>query len=374
MAPHLTDQEIDAIFAQHRSGKTTGQVHAWLAARRGSRGLAAPNITNIRKVLRGRTYRRGRVETRGRKRKLSRRAVLRMNSSRKQLIKRADSTEEVHWDDVIAHARVAKVHPSTAARSMSREGIPVAWRAPRERPQREPHHERERMDICRRWRFLPENYFTDRVDMIIDNKKFSIPTYARAVKHLRMTRVRGHLRTRSEGVKKAFTKPNQKRQKVFPGASINVCAAIIGGKVRVWHYLPRSWNGQAATDLYANVLIKALVQHRGRKPKYTVLEDNDPTGYKSNKAKAAKDRLGIEAVAFPRHSPDLNPLDFHVWHAVEQKALRSLRGPTTVKAYKDKLRRIALALPEADVRKAVLAMRSRARAVFAAKGGDIPRD
>ena len=77
---------------------------------------------------------------------------------------------------------------------------------------------------------------------------------------------------------------------------------------------------------------------------------------------------------FPRHSPDHNPLDFYVWHAVEEKALASLSGPTSVKAYKQKLRRIALGLSAADVRKAVVSMRQRAQEVFKAKGGDIARD
>ena len=59
---------------------------------------------------------------------------------------------------------------------------------------------------------------------------------------------------------------------------------------------------------------------------------------------------------------------------VGEKALKSLSGPTTVLAYKEKLRRLALALPEAQVRKAVAAMRKRAKAVLDASGGDIDRD
>ena len=51
-----------------------------------------------------------------------------------------------------------------------------------------------------------------------------------------------------------------------------------------------------------------------------------------------------------------------------------VKGPISVKAFKTKLRRVALALPAAEVRKAVLSIKSRAQAVYEAKGGDIARD
>jgi len=53
---------------------------------------------------------------------------------------------------------------------------------------------------------------------------------------------------------------------------------------------------------------------------------------------------------------------------------RTSKAPETVDAYKKRLRRTALNLPRDVVRKAVLALPKRMRAVAAAKGGDIPRD
>ena len=373
MAPHLSSEELDDIFRLRHEGKTPSEIHSWLASKREGDGIAAPNLTNVRKALKGQSYRRGQVETRGRKRKLSRRVVLKLDTTRKQLIEKANNEGEVHWGNVLRKARV-RVHASTAARSFEAEGIDVKWRRPREKPQREAEHVEERMEICRRWRFLPRNFFTDRVDLIMDNKLFKVPTHARGLRHMKTTRIRGHLRTRSEGTKKGYTKPNQKRQNVNPGGKLNVCGAIIGGRIRVWHYLPNTWNGDAAADLYENTLAPALSKHRGAKATYLVVEDNDPTGYKSNKGKAAKRRVGIDTVEWPRYSPDLNPMDFYVWHEVERRALQSLSGPTTVQAYKKKLRRIALALPEDAIRKAVMGMRTRAQGIFDAEGWDIPRD
>ena len=105
-----------------------------------------------------------------------------------------------------------------------------------------------------------------------------------------------------------------------------------------------------------------------------IIEDNDPTGYTSGKAIAAKKELKIEAFTFPRYSPDLNPLDFYVWHEVGQKRLANLKGPPSVKKFKKELRRIALALPEEQVRAAAASMKKRAASVVEAKGGDIARD
>ena len=105
------------------------------------------------------------------------------------------------------------------------------------------------------------------------------------------------------------------------------------------------------------------------------MEDNDPRGYKSGAARAAKEENGIRAVAFPRYSPDLNPLDFCVWAAIEARmAQNEPRGVETVAAYKARLRRTALRLPTRIVRSAVESMPKRMKAVVQARGGNIKCD
>jgi hypothetical protein len=71
MAPHLSAKELDFITTCVARSKTPTEVHAAIAKQRARRDMAAPSITNIRKAMRGRTYLRGRVERRGRKRKLN---------------------------------------------------------------------------------------------------------------------------------------------------------------------------------------------------------------------------------------------------------------------------------------------------------------
>ena len=52
---------------------------------------------------------------------------------------------------------------------------------------------------------------------------------------------------------------------------------------------------------------------------FLLLEDNDPTGYKSNMAKDVKSALGVNALEIPKRSPDLNPLDYAFWSEVNTR-------------------------------------------------------
>ena len=49
------------------------------------------------------------------------------------------------------------------------------------------------------------------------------------------------------------------------------------------------------------------------------MEDNDPTGYTRNTAKAVKAELGIHPATFPKYSPNLNPMDIYAWSEVERR-------------------------------------------------------
>ena len=221
----------------------------------------------------------------------------------------------------------------------------------------------------------PPSYYRNKIDMIIDNKHFDVPTTERARKYLKSQQVRFHLRTPAEGLKDEFTKPGRKKNRMNTGAKASVCAGISNGRIVLWHYLPKTWNGQAAADLYTNTILKTLQRVRGKKRSYILIEDNDPTGYKSSKAKVAKAALGIKAHVFPRYSPDINPLDFSLWKAVEAKVLANCpEHVETVSEYKTRMRLTALRMPRTVVANAVSTMAKRIRQLKDAKGGNIPRD
>ena len=114
------------------------------------------------------------------------------------------------------------------------------------------------------------------VDMIIDNKTFTVPTSPAARKYKRRCHVRGHLRLASEGLKPEYTRPGTRKNRMNTGGRVSVCAGLSNGKVAMWQYLDKRWSGEAAAELYKGPIRKALMKSRGAKVSYTVLEDGDP--------------------------------------------------------------------------------------------------
>ena len=100
IAPHLSSAELDFVFGLASRGKSPAEVHAALSRKRGRQGLQAPTLKCLRGALRGTTYRRSCKEMHGRKRKLTRNAVLKLNATRKRLIKKANKQREVRGEDI----------------------------------------------------------------------------------------------------------------------------------------------------------------------------------------------------------------------------------------------------------------------------------
>ena len=266
-------------------------IHKRLGKGRLRRRQTGPVLTTLRRFLKGETFKRSSIETRGRKRIWSTANLAAMDRKRDELIVKADGSREITWEEVIRKARVPKGDVSTASKRM-KEAFGIKRRTPRLKPSRSDMDEAERMRICNRLRKLPERHWTKSICLVMDNKKWPFPRSVRGKKFIRQSRVRGHLRKRSEGLKKGYTKPDKRKHKGNIGG-VNVCAGIINGKVRVWHYIDGPWSGSQAEAIYRNVIGPALKRNHGAKRRFTILEDNDPTGYKSNVAKAAKAELGI---------------------------------------------------------------------------------
>ena len=375
MAPHLTGCELEQMRVWQSEGHRPMDIYLLLRAKRDLAGIPPVGLTAVRKVLKGATHQTGCVETRGRKRKLSDRALRAIDAKRRQLIKKVDGRREVTWREVMRKARVCPVHPTTAKRALAAAGINIAARAPRQKPQRKGEHLEERMEVCRRWRYLPSDYFFRKVSFIIDNKRWPVPMTEDARAHLQKLKVRFHLRTRSEGLAPGFTKPNAKKHQRNTGGSVAVCAGICGDRVVMWKYIDGPWGESAADSLYRHDINRVLTRYAGSASGATIVEDNDPSGYKSGKAIQAKKDLGIRVMALPRYSPDLNPLDYFLWADIDRRMnLSAPRGRESKEAFKRRLRTTAFATPRALVRRAVLQMKQRVAAVYAAEGGDITLD
>jgi hypothetical protein len=126
-------------------------------------------------------------------------------------------------------------------------------------------------------------------------------------------------------------------------------------------------------------LYKALRQHRplrGSKKFWRIVEDGDPSGFKSRAAVELKKRLRIHTLDLPAYSPDLQPLDYTLWHQV-QGAVEATAERCKIKSavvYRQVLRSTALKLSPLRVKGALKSMYKRIRAIVAAKGSHISRD
>ena len=375
MGKHLSAAELDAIQTWKSKGVTAAEIHRKLQGGRRRKRMAGPDLSTVHRALKGASFQRTRVESRGRKRALSSVNVRALDRTRRRLITKADGDYEVHWDDVIRAARTPAVHRTTAARALKAAGYKVQRRNPRLKPDRSKLDEAQRKEMCDKLRKLPLTYWTQTVDAYIDCKRWRIPRNIRGRKFLNKLKVRFHLRTPEEGLQRGFTKPDARKHHRNTGPNMNLCAGIVGGRIRVWHYLPGRWSGAAAADLYRDVIAPALKRHCGVKRKYILLEDNDPTGFKSTRGIEAKAALNIEPLRFPTYSPELNPLDFAVWDEVERR-MSEQKAPAneSVHAFKARLRRTALAIPAPVVTKMLCAIKRRAQSVYDHDGGNIPED
>ena len=54
-----------------RAGSTPSEVHKWLTRARARKSLSTPTVDNVRRALAGQTYKRSKVETRGRHKKMT---------------------------------------------------------------------------------------------------------------------------------------------------------------------------------------------------------------------------------------------------------------------------------------------------------------
>ena len=129
---------------------------------------------------------------------------------------------------------------------------------------------------------------------VIDNKSWQLITNQKARGWVARRAVRGAYQQKGSPPKPHVVKPKGTPSKTkFP--SVQVTAAVIKGKVRMWRYVKGTWTGAEAAAMYKElrkVLKKAYPNHKG---KWSIIEDNDPTGFKSKKGLAAKAKAKIKA-------------------------------------------------------------------------------
>ena len=248
----------------------------------------------------------------------------------------------------------------------------VWFRRLKEKPILTPEDVVERLDFAKQHANRTKAQWVANPHAIIDNKHFQLYINRAGRQHAARRRVRGAYRSGKDGLKPHLLKP--KGTLKFPAKSVQVTAAIINGRIRMWHYVAGRWNGEAAAKMYKGPLAKALKKAFPNKRSWVVMEDNDPAGYKSTKGREAKAAANLMAMALPKRSPDCNPLDYSIWKEVNDR-MRAREGAFAAGfkesevAFLKRLRRTAMNLPQSLITKVVGDMRRRVKDLIDNKGG-----
>ena len=249
----------------------------------------------------------------------------------------------------------------------------IRFRKLREKPALTDDDIKDRLAFAKKYHKKSKAWWVSNVHASIDGKCFQVYLNHAQRVHAAQHATFGAYRAPGKGLTAGYVKP-KKSLKTGKKKNLLVIAAVGAGKVLMWHAVPTGrWSGQAAADVYSGPLKKALSAEYAQKRKHVVLEDNDPTGFKSTKGEDAKKASKIEVFAIPKRSPDLNVLDYSVWKEVNRRLRKQEKNwPSekreTREAYKARLRRTAKNLPKEFILKSIGDMRRRCQRLLEAKG------
>ena len=380
----LSTKELAQMEAWMKKGNGPSHALTNLKRARALVGEEGPSRSAVYRFYKGDTYQRNQSEKRGRPPQFTDKCLQELNRVRKKLIQDANSEFHVTWHDVCKEGKKALVKKKLlkprqrmwsadwVARQM-RSSLDVRKRPGRARIARTQDDEKKRLEKAEEWGELPKGWWERDIHAYIDNKTFVVPRTTKEKKLMRQARVQYHLRTPEEGASPGFVLPKKNRME-HGLMTIDVTAAVAGDKIIMWHENKKPWSGVAAAAMYAE-LGKVLRATWGNKRKFRVVEDGDREGFQSWAGRGAKDAERIESWKLPPRSPDLMPLDFCLWDAVEDKTIsKSNVVGESLSAYKTRLKRAASRLPKTLVRGCLQSMGKRIQEVIKCKGKHVKMD
>ena len=249
----------------------------------------------------------------------------------------------------------------------------IRFRKMREKPMLTAQDISARKDFADKHAGKTSTWWQTSVHLHIDVKHFAIYLNGKGRRYVAQVGTRGAYRGLGEKFAKGTVKPNPKL-KYNPGVrGVKVLAGVGQGKVLLWHFIESRWNGGVAAAMYKGPVSKALHKAYPSKRSFRVLEDNDPSGFKSSKGVKAKEEVKIASFDIPKRSPDLNVCDYALWKEVNKRMrLQEKSWPDSKKEtrseYMVRLRRTAMRLPAAFIDKAIGNMKTRCKKLRAAKG------
>ena len=231
----------------------------------------------------------------------------------------------------------------------------------------------DRFKFAKAYRRKTKKWWLKNLRMIIDLKHFPVYTTGKARAYAARREIRGAYRTPGQGLDEAYVTVPKALRFNTGVKPVTVAAGVGAGKVLLWEALDGRWNGEAAANLYAGPIKKALAKKYPAKKKYTILEDNDPSGFKSGKGKAAKELAKITVFSIPKHSPDLNVCEYALWKEVNRRMREcEANWPQGKKETRDqyvaRLRKTAKALPKKFIEDSIGDMQRRCARLYEVKG------
>ena len=122
MGKHLNPKEIQLIETKAKTkGVKAKDVIKLITKLRQKKNLPPPSETAVRRILRGETYQRGRVDRRGRQTVFGTQLKNTVDKVRRKLLKKADNQHRVTWDLIMQEAKLkGKVSDRTVRKHMNK--------------------------------------------------------------------------------------------------------------------------------------------------------------------------------------------------------------------------------------------------------------
>jgi len=308
---------------------------------------------------------------RGAKGKLQKKDIDRCVKVIRDMIKNAKARFEITLAMI---KKRAKCHVDDKVLRKALASRKIKFRRPRSKPLLTLADRKARFKFAKLYRGKTVSWWLKMIHLHIDLKNFPVYTNHRARHLASMREVRGAYRTLGEGLDEAYV-VLPKDLRFNPGAtSCRIAAGVGGGRVRLWHEVGKKWTGKTAAEMYKGPLLSALRRGWPKRRSWKVLEDNDPTGFKSKKGEAAKAEAKICVFEIPKRSPDLNVCDYALWKQVSRTMRRQEKKFAETKKesrsrYIARLHRVAKGLSKTFIKKSIGDMVRRCRKLYAAKGG-----
>ena len=306
----------------------------------------------------------------GRPKELHSQEVDRILQVLRVMVQEADGTWEVTLAMLMKRAKV-KFSEGTVRAAMHKRRI---WfRVMRSKPMLTKDVIKDRCAFGKTYCKKKASWWVKHLHLVIDLKKFPVFTNAKGRNYAAAREVRGVYRGPGEGLDQGYVRVGKEQRCGSGVKGVMVAAGIGNGRVRLWHPIDGNWCAAAADNLYRRPMLRTLLKSHPTRKTFNVLEDNDPTGFRSKVGMLAKKEVGIRVFAIPKRSPDLNPCDYGLWKAINRRMRAAERKfPASKKeSRKDfiaRLARTARGLPQTFINKLIGDMARRVRRLHARRG------